>query len=272
MSSLESPLNSLSVDKGSSSPSCTVSSNHEQAAKLLNTSRETTSCSSSSDNHGQNVEETEPNIALKMIGDQEDTQNMESGNDETEKANDNNISILSSNNKKEHNEQCKENGEDENEQKSQPHLDTTSTTSEEKNHVRSSEAIACSPTSTMSVSSEPLHDDNQSDNPPSTCKYDSESHETQAGNKKNSTDYDKNNVEVSPETNEQKKTQHQRDNTQKEVMDGTLPNGDLNEKKKKKRKRKKKTKTTNEEASTQEVEPADREAYSDSDDTDRSLD
>lgn len=208
-----------------------------------------------------------------MIGDQEDTQNMESGNDETEKANDNNISILLSNNKKEHNEQCKENGEDKNEQKSQPHLDTTSTNSEEKNHVQSSEAITCSPALAMSVSSEPLHDDNQSDNPPSACKYDSESHETQAGNKKNSTDYDKSNVEVSPETNEQKETQqHQLDNTQNELMNGTLPNGDLNGKKKKKRKRKKKTKTTNEEASTQEVETPDREASSDNYDTDDSLD
>ena len=263
----ESPANSLSLDKGSSSPSCAISSNHEQAAKLLNTSMETTSYSSNSDNHGQNVEETEHNIALKMVGDQEDTQNMESGNDEIEKASNNNISTLSSNNKVEH---CEEN---ENGQKSQPHLDTTSNNSEDKNHVRSSEAAtSCSPPSAMSVNSEPSHDDNQSDNPSFTCKYDSENHETQVGKKKNSTDYDKNNVEASLETNEQKKTQPQLDSAQKEVMDGTLPNVDLNEKKKKKRKRKKKTKTTNEDVSSEEVDSADQEASPDSVDSDRSVD
>ena len=172
-------------------------------AQALNTSMETTSCSSCSDNHVENVKETKDNITLKMIGDHKDTENMENGSDEIEKASDNH-------NKIDHNEHCEE--------------------------------------------------------------YDSENHKTKAGNKKNPTDYDKDNVEASLEKSEQKKTQHQLDDTQKEVMDDTLPSEDLNEKKKKKRERKKKTETTSEEIPTQEVNSADQEASSDGHDTDRSLD
>lgn len=199
----ESPTNSLTLDKGSSNPSCAASSMHAQAAKLVSTSMETTSCSSTSDNHVQNDKETKDNIALKMIDDHKDTENMENGSDEKDKASDNH-------NKIDHNEHCEE--------------------------------------------------------------YDSENHETQAGNKKNPTDYDKDNVEASPETSEQKKTQHQLDDMQKEVMDDTLPTEDLTEKTKKKCKRKKKTETTSEEVPTQEFNSVDQEASSDGHDTDRSLD